>query len=257
MASENRFGFEWQKYSQMEENYELQFQRWVFPLRPEDFKDKAVLDAGCGMGRNSWWALKWGARSVIAFDYDQRSVEAARHNLKEFSNAQVFFKSIYDIDWRGQFDLVFSIGVIHHLKDPKAAIKNLVNALKLGGQLLLWVYSFEGNEWLVRFIDPIRRRLTSRLPVRLVYFLSYFLSVPLWLFVKTFKGPTPYLKQLAAFKFWHIHSIVFDQLIPEVANYWTRSQVADLMEGVGLGQVRIYRPENDCGWTVIGVKEKV
>ncbi len=118
MSSEERFGYEWDKYSAIDPNYQLQFRRWVAPLTPPDFQDKTVLDAGCGMGRNSYWALRWGAEAVTAFDFDERSVRAARKNLQEFGDrARVIYKSIYDPQGEDEFDLVFSIGVIHHLED--------------------------------------------------------------------------------------------------------------------------------------------
>jgi len=101
-----------------------------------DFKGKIILDAGCGMGRNSYWPLRWGAKRVISFDYDKQSVEAAKKTLSEFSNSEVVFKSIYEIDWRNYFDITFSIGVIHHLKNSSLAIDNLVKSLKPGGILL-------------------------------------------------------------------------------------------------------------------------
>lgn len=255
MASQERFGYEWGKYSEIDKNYEIQFRRWVAPLKEADFKDKVVLDAGCGMGRNSLWTLRWGAKKVVAFDYDARSVEAAKRNLQEFgSRAEVAFKSIYEISWENEFDLAFSIGVIHHLENPERAIKNLVKALKPGGRLVIWVYSFEGNEWIVKLVNPVRIHVTSKLPVRLIHFLSYFASVPLWLLVKIFRGPSDYLRQLSTFKFRHVHSIVFDQLIPRVANYWTKDQAHDLLNIPELRDVKIFRPENNMGWTVAGIK---
>jgi len=254
MASPERFGYEWHKYNSIDPNYELQFRRWIGPLAESDFRGKKILDAGAGMGRNSYWALQWGASSIVAFDFDERSVAAARRNLAECGRVTVLFKSIYDLNWEDEFDLAFSIGVIHHLDEPQKAIQNIARALKPGGQLLIWVYSKEGNKWLLRFIDPIRRHLTSRLPVPLVHALSYFLSIPLWAFVKIFHGPTPYLAQLSRFRFAHMHSIVFDQLIPRVANYWTREEALELLNIAELQDVRIHRPENLMGWTVIAVK---
>ncbi len=257
MASENRFGFEWDKYARLDPQHELQFKNWVAPLTPHDFNGKTVLDAGCGMGRNSYWALKWGAQKIIAFDHDERTVAAARKNLEEFQNAEVLFKSIYDIDWHEKFDIAFSIGVIHHLEDSDRALKNIVSALKPGGTLLIWVYSYEGNEWIPRFVDPIRKHITSRLPVSLVHWLTYGCSIPLWLMVKLFRGPTPYLRQLSTFKFWHVHSIVFDQLIPTVANYWKKEEVRALLELLPVGNIQINRPpSNSNGWTDIAVKSR-
>lgn len=254
MASEERFGFQWAKYSALDTNYELQFRRWVAPLTSADFQGKSVLDAGCGMGRNSYWALKWGAGKIVAFDYDRRTIEAAKRNLKDFYNAEVIFKSIYDIDWENEFDLALSIGVIDHLEKPREGIANLVRAIKPGGKLLIWVYSFEGNDWIIKFVNPVRKNITSRLPLPLLHFLSYFCSIPLWLACKVFRGPGKYLEQLSRFKFSHIHCIVFDQLTPRIANYWRRDEALSLLQNQGLTNIQIHRPENKTGWTVIGTK---
>lgn len=238
----------------MDERYEAQFRNWTYPLTADDFRGKKILDAGCGMGRNSYWPLVWGAREAVAFDYDVRSVERAKKTLAAFPAARVEYRSIYEIPWQNEFDVVFSIGVIHHLTDPKKALRNLVAALTPGGRLLIWVYSFEGNEWIVRYVDPVRKYLTSKLPLPLVHFLSYGCSVPLFIFVKLLRGPSAYLRQLSTFKFWHVHSIVFDQLIPEVTNYWSKGEVTNLAKHIGLSEVEVHAPPNKLGWILLGRK---
>src|SRR3989338_10853098 len=115
MSSQHRFGYEWDRYSRMTSDYEPQFRNWTHPMTPEDWKGLRVLDAGCGMGRNSYWPMRWGAASVTAFDYDERSVARAQETLKEFPNARVLFSSIYDIKWKNEFDVAFAIGVIYNL----------------------------------------------------------------------------------------------------------------------------------------------
>jgi len=254
MSSEERFGYEWDKYSQIDENYQNQFKNWVFPLNPDDFRGKKILDAGCGMGRNSYWSLKWGASFLTVFDHDQRSVAAARKTLKDFSNVEVLYQNIYGLKSVNEYDLAFSIGVIHHLENPKQAVKNLVRSLKSGGKLVLWVYSRVGYELVLKLINPLRKNITSKLPLPVVHLISYFFSIPLWLFIKIFRGPSGYLKQLSTFKFWHLHSIVFDQLIPRVANYWTREEVENLLKGLNLKDIDIHQPPNGNGWTIIAKK---
>lgn len=254
MSSSERFGYEWDKYCSMDANYEGQFRNWLAPLTEKDFAGKDVLDVGCGMGRNSYWPLKWGAKSVTAFDFDERSVRRTRETLKQFNNANILYKSVYDIDWADKFDIAFSIGVIHHLERPDIALGNIVRALKPGGTLAIWVYSYEGNRWIVRYVDPVRKMLTSKLPVSLVHILSYACSIPLYLFVKIFCGPSAYFKQLSNFGFRHLHSIVFDQLIPTVANYWRKEEVEKLFAGLPLREYHVYRPANGMGWTAVGKK---
>lgn len=254
MSSEGRFGYEWDKYNFMTPAYERQFRNWTHPLEPDDWKGRKVLDAGCGMGRNSYWPLKWGAKSLTAFDHDSRSVARAKETLKEFPNAEIIFKDIYAIDWKNEFDIAFSIGVIHHLREPKRALERIVEALQPGGKMLLWLYSYEGNEWIVRFVNPVRITITSKLPPTIVHFLAYFCSIPLYLIVKIFRGPSPYFRQLSTFNFWHLHSIVFDQLIPDIANYWTQSDARKLVAHLPLRNVSVERTPEGTGWIVIGTK---
>lgn len=255
MSSSDRFGYEWNKYSAMDQNYELQFKNWIYPLDKCDFNNLEILDAGCGMGRNSVWPLKWGAKRITAFDFDHRSVKRAKENLSVYPNAEVLFKSIYEMDWTRRFDLVFSIGVIHHLEYPKKALENLVRSLKTGGIIVVWVYGLEGNEWIVKYVNPIRKLITSRLPLPAVHFLSYFVSIPLFLFTRIFKGPSPYFRQISGFSLRHINSIVFDQLIPRVANYWSNQEVGNLFSDLGLRDLKIILPPNKMGWTIIAKKE--
>ncbi len=253
MASENRFNFEWSKYNELDPNYEKQFLGWVFPLRPEDFKDKVILDAGCGMGRNSFWSLRYGAKKVVAFDNAEGTLQSARQTLASYPNAEVIRLSIYDISWQDEFDIVFSIGVVHHLKDPKLAVSKLAQATKLGGTVLIWVYGHKGNEWIVRFVNPIRKYFTSKLPPFILDKLTYFASIPLYLFVKILPVKNEYLEQLKTFNFKHIHSIAFDQLLPEIANYWKKEEVLSLMNMANLKNIQI-RQHNGNSWTAWGIK---
>ena len=252
MSSTKRFGYEWNKFNEIIPEYEIQFLKWVYPLKKEDFKDKIILDAGCGIGRNSYWPLKYGAQKVVAFDFDKRTMEVARKNLSQFGNAEVIYQSIYDITYENEFDLVFSIGVIHHLEKPEGAIKNLVRALKPNGKILIWVYAKEGNEWIIKFVNPLRK-IFSWLPPFLVNIFSYCLSLPLFLYLKIFSHQHPYFQQLAKFKFWHIHSIVFDQLLPKIANYWSKDEAVTLFQNKELKDIEVY-PVNNNSWTMIGMK---
>lgn len=253
MASEERFGYEWKKYAEMTPVYEEQFRNWT-SMGPEDFTGKDVLDAGCGMGRNSYWPLRWGAKSVTAFDNDEQSLTSACATLAEFLNATVVRSDISHTPWENEFDLVLCIGVLHHVRNPRLALENLVRALRPGGKVVVWVYSYEGNELKVPLINALRV-FTSWLPLPLVHVLAYIFSLPLYLLIKLNILRGPYYRQLATFDFWHVQSIVFDQLIPSVANYWREEEVRDLTEGLALSQVSVTRPDNNMGWILTARKK--
>ena len=253
MSSEKRFGYQWQKYNQIDPNYKIQFKKWIKPFKLNDFKGKKVLDAGCGMGRNSFWSLKYGAKELVAFDYDKRSVNVAKKNLACFKNAKVEFKSIYEIDYKDEFDIAFSIGVIHHLENPKLAIKKLIQAVKPGGLILIWVYGYENNKWIVKFINPLRIHLTSKLPLTILHLLSYCFSSFLYAFVKIFPKKSLYLKQISQFKFSSINCIVFDQLLPKIANYYTKEEAKRLLVEHKLKNININHT-NQNSWTIYGYK---
>lgn len=254
MASEEKFSVEWQIYNKILPEYEVQFLKWIGPLKPDDFKGKMILDAGCGNGRNSFWPIKYGASKVVAFDHAKQTVEVAKTNLKKFKNAQVFFGSIYDIPYRNKFDIAFSIGVIHHLMDPEKAIRELTKATKPGGLVLIWVYGLEGNKLIVLVVNAIRS-MTKFFPPRIVRLIALPLTAAVYLMAKINISRRPYVRQLAHFKFNHIHSIVFDQLLPTVADYYTKSRARELLVGNrDLEEVRIYRV-NQNSWTVLAKKK--
>jgi SAM-dependent methyltransferase len=245
-----RFGYEWEKYNKLFPEYEKQFLNWISPINPAFIKGKRVLDAGCGMGRNSYWCLKYGAKKVTAFDVDGRCIESSSKLMGNAPNFQVLRRSIYDIDFDSEFDFVFSIGVIHHLEDAEKAVRKLVRALKPGGKLLLWVYGYHRATLGIRIINTLRK-VTSRLPLPLTHKISYIFSVPAFLFIKIFRPSGKYFRQLATFRFTHLHSIVFDQLLPEIGNYYKRQDAERLVSQ--LKDVRIYC-KNDNSWTIIGTR---
>ena len=180
-GSPDRFGYEWGAYAEILPEYEEQFRRWTVHLEPQDWRGKSFLDVGCGMGRNSYWPMTYGARAGCAVDLDERSLESARRNLACFPSVEVIRTSAYDLPFADRFDIAFAIGVIHHLEDPQRALQRMAQAVKPGGQVLIWVYGREGNSWLIVLLDPLRRALFSRLPIALVHHLSLYPAVILWL----------------------------------------------------------------------------
>jgi SAM-dependent methyltransferase len=251
-GTQNQFGYEWDKYPEIVPMYREQFRRWISPFREEDFKGKRFIDAGCGIGRNSFWALSAGAASGIAFDYDSRTVAVARRNLAAFPNCEVRFQSIYDLDENATVDIAFSIGVVHHLAEPRKAVENLVKALVPGGTLILWLYAREGNEFFLSVIDPFRKLVTSRLPPFATRWIAFCMTVVLKMYL-ALPHKRPYETLIRQHSFRQLEAIVFDQLIPSIAHYWTADEVRALVADLPLANITLSHT-NDMSWTVIAVK---
>jgi SAM-dependent methyltransferase len=180
-GSPDRFGYEWGTYSEIVPEYESQFRGWTPFFSPEDWRGKTILDVGCGMGRNTYWPLTYGAAASTSIDVDERTLASARRTLARFPNAEVRKESAYDISPASHYDIAYSIGVIHHLEFPDRALSQMVQAVKPGGRVLIWVYGYENNEWIVRFFNPLQGALFSKLPIPVVHHLSLYPTILLWL----------------------------------------------------------------------------
>ena len=252
-GSPDRFGYEWHIYAELRPEYEEQFRRWTAHLRPQDWKDRAFLDVGCGMGRNSYWPMTYGAAGGVAVDIDDRSLRAARQTLAPYPSVSVEHRSAYDLGFKDQFDIVFSIGVIHHLEYPQKALAAMTDAVKPGGKVLIWVYGLENNRLLVNVLNPLRRMCFSRLSMSIVHHLSLYPTAALWLALRLGFGRIEYFQLLRCLDFSHLRSIVFDQMLPRIANYWPRETVLALMRQAGLADVSLIWV-NEMSWSAIGTK---
>lgn len=254
-GSAERFGYEWDEYAELRPEYEEQFRRWTVLLPPAEWKDKSFLDVGCGMGRNAYWAASWGASEGLAIDIDERSLASARKTLATFPQVVVEKRSAYEIQEHNRFDIVFSIGVIHHLADPAAALRSMFEAARPGGRILIWVYGLENNRWIVTILNPLRKAFFSKLPIRLVHHLSLYPASVLWLALQLGVGRIAYFKLIRQWTFRQLRSVVFDQMLPRIANYWSRQDVERLMRESGVHQVELSWV-NEMSWCALGTKLK-
>ena len=251
-GSPERFGYSWDRYADVLPQHEEQFLRWTASDK-SFWKGLRFLDAGCGIGRNAYWPMTYGAAGGVAIDVDDRTLERARQNLSPFPQVEVRKQSIYDIAETDAFDVAFSIGVVHHLSEPDAAVARLVQATKPGGYVLVWLYGRENNGWIVRLFNPVRHALFSRLPLRFVHWLSAPLTAVLWCALRLGLPPGPYYRLIRTFSFEHLRAIVFDHMIPRIALYYTKAEAEVLLARAGLVDVRSSWV-NQNSWSVIGRK---
>ncbi len=105
------------------------------------FKDKKILDCGCGPGRHAWVFGSLGG-NVTAFDLAERALEMARKATAKFPNVTIETRSITSpLPYPNDFDLVWSYGVLHHTGDTLGALRNISQHVKPGGRIYLMLYA--------------------------------------------------------------------------------------------------------------------
>ncbi len=247
------FGWEWKQFTQHDEKYGEQLLGWLNPVRPEFFKDKVVLDGGCGKGRHLKLAADWGVRDVIGIDLSD-AVETAFDATRELPNVHVVQADICRLPLARVFDYAFSVGVLDHLPDSVEGFRSLASKVKPGGHVSAWVYGAENNWWITGLINPLRIHFTSRLKPGTLFHVSKLPTIPLFLATKLIYGPLSrigngraarwlyygdYLSWLSRFGWREQHSIVFDHLVAPTAHYLTRAQFEAWWTGIEAREVKI------------------
>lgn len=129
-------------------------------IEPEELSGCTILEAGCGMGRFLDVVSKARQTRVIGFDLSL-AVESAYKNVGQRPNVHIVQADIMRPPFaHAGFDLVYSIGVLHHTPNPERAFLKLVPLLKENGRIAIWVYP--KYSWAT--LSDLYRRATTRLP---------------------------------------------------------------------------------------------
>jgi 2-polyprenyl-3-methyl-5-hydroxy-6-metoxy-1,4-benzoquinol methylase len=101
-----------------------------------DLQGKSLLDFGCGMGEEAIYFAKLGAR-VTAIDISQVGIEvtrqrAAHNGVSDRVDARVMRADPTELPSRS-FDIIHGLGILHHLDDLEASLREIKRLLKPGG----------------------------------------------------------------------------------------------------------------------------
>lgn len=120
-------------------------------LQVNHLKGKSFLDAGSGSGLFALAATKLDA-TVVSFDFDEDSVECSRSLREMFgkdADWTIHHGSVLDqefLESLGEFDIVYSWGVLHHTGSMWQAMDLTARCVKPGGKFALALYNDQG--WL-------------------------------------------------------------------------------------------------------------
>jgi SAM-dependent methyltransferase len=195
-AQQDEWSYQWRHF---EDDCRFLFLDWLAPNTPESLRGLDVLEAGCGQGQHTR-ILAESAASVTAVDLNTAAL-AAGPSLPP--HARVVEGDIAQMALGRSFDVVLSVGVVHHTDDPDRTVANLKRHVKPGGRLILWVYAREGNGLVRWLVEPVRRVLLRRMPRPAVVLLSRVLTLLVTPVAQTvYRLPLPWLPYFAYMQNW-------------------------------------------------------
>jgi SAM-dependent methyltransferase len=253
------FGEQWLRYPDNEGYYgslEL-FSDILSPfLKPEELRGRRVGEIGSGVGRIVNMILRSGAKHVIAVEPSQ-AFEVLQRNILEPKKVTCLRVTGDKLPAYANLDYVFSIGVLHHIPDPKPVVEAAFRALRPGGHFFVWLYGKEGNRLYLALLR-ILRIFTKRLPHFILASLVEVIYWPLVLYlILCYVFPLPLcgymcsvLEKMSPEK---RRLIIYDQLNPSYAKYYTRDEAEKLLLNGHFENVRLHH-RHGYSWTVIGTK---
>lgn len=270
LAVVSGFGDEWKRFDQrpvteteMADLFEGYFRIFPWALLPPG---AAGLDVGCGSGR---WARLVAPRvgKLICIDASTDAAEVARRNLSDQANCEVIVASVDDLPVPdGSMDFAYSLGVLHHVPDTLAGIRNCAAKLKPGAPFLIYLYYALDNRpgWfrlLWRLSNPVRL-VISQLPHGWRYFFSQILAGTVyWPLARLSRllerwglsvdsMPLSYYRQRS---FYVMRNDVLDRFGTRLEQRFARQQIETMMIEAGFEEIQF--SETAPYWCAVGLRK--
>ena len=135
------FGEEWSKFNYFDESEIENIGNEYFDI--VDFSKfdghSSALDVGCGSGR---WSIYLSSKFTNVYAMDpSKAIYAAANLTKDIPGIHLIKASAENIPFEDEtFDLVISLGVLHHIPDTQKALNSIVKKVNKGGQCLIYLY---------------------------------------------------------------------------------------------------------------------
>jgi SAM-dependent methyltransferase len=211
-----------------------QFVDWFAPIDTDNLRSIDVLELGFGNGSLLAHVGACRPRRLAGVELGD-TLERTRANLSHLPEGMLDLRR-GDLTTvaMGEFDLVYCIGVLHHLDRPEEGFEAVLRHTKPGGRFHCWVYAREGNAVVRWTVEPLRR-LTSRLPWPVT---KFGVALPLaflffaWAKVMS-RFPSAlarlplgrYTQWIAESPFRFFHHVAFDQLVTPRTRFLPRTVV--------------------------------
>jgi SAM-dependent methyltransferase len=266
-ATVHGFGREWATFDQTEldpeehsDLFECYFSIFPFETLPADAEG---FDLGCGSGR---WAALMAPRvgTLHCIDPSAEALEVTRRRLAGQASARFHLAGVDSIPLPdGSQDFGYSLGVLHHIPDTQAAMRDCVKKLKIGAPFLVYLYyDFDNKPGWFRMIwkgsDAVRR-VISRLPFRIrkgttdVIALSVYWPLARAAGLAERLGANVSNVPLSAYRhnsFYTMRTDALDRFGTRLEQRFTRAQIEAMMKESGLVEIRFR--EDTTYWIACG-----
>ena len=145
-------------------NFLFQLNNEINPNKVEysnKFVNPNVLIAGCGTGKHIATAEKYLNANILGVDLSLTSLAYAKRKTEEsgFKNIEFLHADILQLrNLNRKFDVIECVGTLHHMKDPLAGLKVLLDLLEPHGFLKLGLYSEISRQHIVKAREFIKKK---------------------------------------------------------------------------------------------------
>lgn len=260
------FGDEWSAFDQApmssaerQELFDQYFSSFPWERLPQD---AVGADIGCGSGR---WAACVAPRvgRLHCIDPSSEALDVARRNLAAEPAARFHLAGVAELPLELQsLDFAYSLGVLHHVPDTRAALRSCAEVLKPGAPFLVYLYYAFDNQpsWyrrLWRASDAVRR-VVARLPFRARLAVSAIIALLVYLPLARIaraldalgrdvtSAPLGYYRHRS---FYVMRNDALDRFGTRLEQRFTRPQIRQMLQEAGFGDVTF--SEDPPYWTAL------
>lgn len=262
------FGDEWSRFDQssldqgeLERLFDNYFSIFPWNALPAD---SVGFDLGCGSGR---WAKMVAPRvgTLNLIDPSPTALAVAKRNLAGAKNAIFHVADAGCIPLEeNSCDFGYSLGVLHHIPDTAAGLRECVKRLKPGAPFLLYLYySFDNRPaWFrtVWHLSDIGRQAISRMPHSLRYGMSQLIAGTIyWPFARAARvlektgldvSHIP-LAQYRETSFYTMRTDALDRFGTRLEKRFSKAEIETMMRAAGLERIAF---STTSFWTAVGYR---